>query len=680
LVTIRECLKRKFDNLNPSKANKLLAFSTILILVIAVSATTIILAEQQEDNWEVHPMHISQLAGSVDTSGYSPSQIRTAYNLPSKGGSGTTIAVIIAYDTPSIEDDLMVFSNQFNLPLPNGDNFELHKMANNIAVDRNWSIEACLDVEWSHAIAPDAKILLVEAVSNNRNDMLTAVDYARNRPDVVAISISWGGDEPSNPAFYNSRLTSKYGAVFFSASGDNGTSLVWPATSAKVVAVGGTTLNLKTDGTVISEVGWKDSGGGESKYEPIPTYQTGFGLNGSKRTVPDVSYNANPASGFAVYYNSAWQKVGGTSAGAPQWAAIHALGLSASNANLYDKAKLSYSSYFRDITSGSNRAYNATVGYDLVTGLGSPLTAKFGTVLQVSPTLGPSENLITLNGVGFLVGSSVNLSYLNPSTLNWVPIISNLEVTITSTFTFTLNAPDLLQNNSVGDNEPLSDAIFFRAQASNGSSFDTAVPYTEYRRGLTQVGNAGATGLYGNNTDLNSNGSFQNGQSLVLTGKWFNPGTAFILWDGALELNSVTVDEDGYFEGTVEIPIYPVGQHTLIIRDKNSDFRISLSTTSQPEYENMTISSSTPPITPTSSPSPSPKPSPSISPTNSPLPTPSATPQIPEIPLTPIVGFIFVSILVITIKLKRNPTKTATLSSQRLVTKSNVLWQIFQAP
>jgi subtilase family serine protease len=627
--------------------------------MIAVSAPIIIIAEQQDDNWGAHPLHISQLAGPLGISGYSPSQIRTAYNLPSTGGAGTTIAIIIAYDTPSIVDDLTVFSNQFSLPLVNDGNFELHKMANTIAVDRNWSIEACLDVEWSHAIAPDSKILLVEAFSNNRNDMLTAVDYARSRPDVVAISISWGGDEPSNPAYYNSRFTSKYGAVFFSASGDNGSGLVWPATSAKVVAVGGTSLNLKFDGTVISEVGWKDSSGGESKYEPIPSYQTGFGLSGSKRTVPDVSYNADPTFGFAVYFNSTWQKVGGTSAGAPQWAAIHALGLSASNSNLYDKANLSYSSYFRDITSGSNGVYQATVGYDLVTGLGSPLTYNFGTVLQVSPTLGASENSITLKGAGFLAGSSVNLSYLNPETFNWVPIISNLEVSLASTFNFTLNAPDLLQNNLAGDNEPLSDAIVFRSQTNNGSSFDTTIPYTEYRRGLTQVSNAGATGIYGNNTDLTSIGSIQNGKSLDVTGKWFNPGAASILWDGTIELNSVTVDDDGQFEATVEIPISPVGQHTLIIRDKNSDFCISLSTASQIEYEPMTTSSPSLSIAPTSSPSlsPTPKPSPSTSPTNSPLPTPSATPQIPEIPQTPIAGLIFTSILVITIKFKRKTSQ-----------------------
>jgi hypothetical protein len=612
--------------MNQLKTNQLLVLTTCLILIISISAPTIILVEQQEDNWEARPMHISQLAGPLGISGYSPAQIRTAYNLPSRGGAGTTIAIIIAYDTPSIVEDLTIFSNQFSLPLPNDGNFELHKMANNIAVDRNWSIEACLDVEWSHAIAPDAKILLVEAVSNNRNDMLAAVDYARSRPDVVAISISWGGDEPSTPAYYDSRLTSKYGAAFFSASGDNGSGLVWPASSAKVVAVGGTTLNLRSDGRIISEVGWKGSGGGESKYEPIPVYQTGFGLNGSKRVVPDVSYNANPTYGFAVYFNSTWQKVGGTSAGAPQWAAIHALGLSASNANLYDKAKLSYSSYFRDITSGSNGAYEATVGYDLVTGLGSPLTAKFGTVLQVSPTSGPSEDLITLNGAGFLAGSSVNLSYLNPTTSNWVPITSNLEVTLASTFTYTLNAPDLLQNNPAGDNEPLSDAIFFRAQYSNGSSFDTAVPYMEYRRGLTQVGNAGATGMYGNMTDLTSNISIQNGQSIVLTGKWFNPGTASMLWDGTIELNSVIVDEAGQFENTLEIPISQVGQHTLIIRDKNSDFCISLSTTSQPEHELIPMSQSSSPVAPISSLSPSPTPTPKPIITSSPSPSQSPTP------------------------------------------------------
>ena len=111
-------------------------------------------------------------------------------------------------------------------------------------------------------------------------NLLSAVDYARNQPDVVAISMSWGGPEFSgvNPAMTH-HFTSSYGAVFFASSGDNGAGVIWPACSSNVVAVGGTTLNLNTtDGTVISETAWSGSGGGVSAYEPIPSYQTSYGL------------------------------------------------------------------------------------------------------------------------------------------------------------------------------------------------------------------------------------------------------------------------------------------------------------------------------------------------------------------------------------------------------------------
>ena len=141
----------------------------------------------------------------------------------------------------------------------------------------------------------------------------------------------------------------KPGITFFASSGDDGSSVIWPAVSANVVSVGGTTLNLNADGTVISEIAWGNSSGGISTYVAKPAYQTNFGLTYSNRAVPDVSYNGNPSTGVSVY-NGTWWKMGGTSAGAPQWAAIHALGLSATNTNLYNKAKSAYSSYFRDIT------------------------------------------------------------------------------------------------------------------------------------------------------------------------------------------------------------------------------------------------------------------------------------------------------------------------------------------
>ena len=564
--------------MNRIRLSKFFVFLVVSLFIVSylpqVEITTS--AAQPDDEWVAYPMHITQLSGSSDPTGYSPAQIRVAYGLPSSGGAGTTIAIIDAYYTQTIWNDLGNFSAQFNLPLPTSSNFEVHNMSTTLSIaDSNWTMETCLDVEWAHAIAPDAKILLVEATTNHNYDLLPAVDYARNRTDVVAVSMSWGSNEGSWVTQYDSRFISSYGAVFFASSGDNGAEVNWPACSPNVVAVGGTTLNFNLDGTVSSETAWSGSGGGISQYEVKPAYQTSYGVNASKRAVPDVSYDANPSTGVSVYCNSSWYKVGGTSAGAPQWAAIQALGLSATNANLYKDAKLAYSSYFRDITNGSN-GYPAIPGYDLVTGLGSPLTVNFGP-LTVSPTSGPAGGLITLNGIGFTANSSVNISYLNPvNSTTWVSI-NNLTTTSTQNFTYTFNAPDLLQNNTAGDNQPLFDNIVFRAQDnSTGNSYNTTIPYTEWRRGLTQIGNNAATGLYGNNTNLATTAFVQNGQSIIVAGKWFSPGNASLLWDGTINLGTVTTDATGLLNATIQIPTTPAGQHTLTINDGVSNFCVNL--------------------------------------------------------------------------------------------------------
>ena len=566
------------DKVNRIRISKFFVFVVISLFILShfsqVETTTS--ATQPQDEWVAYPMHISQLANPFALSGYSPSQIRTAYGLPSSGGAGTTIAIIDAYDTPSIWTDLGNFSIQFNLPLPTSNNFEVIKMDPNTGTDSGWAQETCLDVEWAHAIAPDAKILLVEAKNNSGSNLLSAVDYARNRPDVVAISMSWGSNEFPDEAYYDSRFTSSYGAVFFASSGDNGAEVNWPASSANVVAVGGTTLNLTSDGTVISETGWNGSGGGISAFEAIPAYQTSYGLTTTNRTVPDVSYNADLQTGVAGYCNSSWYRFGGTSAGAPQWAAIHALGLSATNTNLYQKAKLAYSSYFRDITSGSNGNYTASLGYDCVTGLGSPLTVNFGPTLEVFPTSGPTGGLITLNGTNFTANRSVNITYLNPITSTWIPIIYNLATSSSQNFTYTFNAPDL-QNYPTGDNQSLFDNIVFRAQDnSNSHSYNSTTPYTQWRRGLTQIGNTAAAGLYGNNTNSATSVFVQNGDSILVCGEWFSPGNVSFLWDGVTGLGTILTNETGFFNASVLVPTTTAGQHTLVIRDNCSDFCFNL--------------------------------------------------------------------------------------------------------
>ena len=335
------------------------------------------------------PIHIFRSA-QKSPAGVTPAEIKRIYNLPAKGGQGT-IALVDAYDAPNIESDLGVFNNTYGLSactMKNGC-LEKHKMASSMATNGGWALEESLDVEWAHAIAPQAKILLIEAKTASGANLLSAIDYAASRKDVVAISMSWGGAEFSEELSLDSHLTSKSGAVFFAASGDDGAGVEWPAASPNVVGVGGTSLELFANGGYISEAAWSGSGGGVSVYEPEPAYQKAYNIpkaNGH-RAVPDVAYNADPASGYVVYRTigsskNGWYTVGGTSAGAPQWAAIQALGSSVSLAKLYaDKASVGTLQFFRDITSGVNgtcKYYcNARARYDYVTGLGVPQTAAF---------------------------------------------------------------------------------------------------------------------------------------------------------------------------------------------------------------------------------------------------------------------------------------------------------------
>jgi len=191
-----------------------------------------------------------------------------------------------------------------------------------------WALETSLDAEWAHVVAPAAKIVVVVAKSSSLSDLLTAVDYAVKTVGAKQVSMSWGSAEFSSETSYDSHFN-KSGVTFFASSGDRGAGVMWPAASPYVVGVGGTTLQLDSSGNVISETGWSGSGGGVSAYEAKPAFQNVWQKAG-KRSVPDVSYNADPYTGFPVYItnyggSTGWITVGGTSAGAPQWAAQQAL-------------------------------------------------------------------------------------------------------------------------------------------------------------------------------------------------------------------------------------------------------------------------------------------------------------------------------------------------------------------
>ena len=362
----------------------------LFVLFSALLPATSASAAYHFANFRAHPpIHIHGQSTPSPT-GITPSVIKFIYRLPATGGNGT-IAIIGAYDDKTIEHDLGVFSAQFGLPACTVKNgcFEKHVMGSSVKTNSGWALETSLDVEWAHAIAPLAKILLVSAVTPSGQNLIKAIDYANKRPDVVAVSMSWGGGEFPEEIGLDKHFVNNYGATFFASSGDNGAGVSWPAVSPKVVAVGGTSLSLSTNGGLDTETAWSGSGGGVSSYENQPTFQKEYVIAkaGGKRAIPDVAYNADPASGFAVYRTTGrsqngWYTLGGTSAGAPQWAAIKALGNSADNGKFYaDKASTNHTAFFRDIKSGANGDCGyfceARKHYDYVTGLGSPLAVKF---------------------------------------------------------------------------------------------------------------------------------------------------------------------------------------------------------------------------------------------------------------------------------------------------------------
>jgi subtilase family serine protease len=361
-----------------------------------------------------------------------PAQVRHAYgfdqiSFSSNGktvagdGSGQIIAVVTAFDDPNIASDLDTFDSAFSI---NGTQSLLQQygaasrdlikvqMRTGEATVGTWARETALDVEWAHAIAPGARILLVEARSDTFGDILDAVDYARKYPGVVAVSMSFGAAEfqLETSAAYDGHFTTPAGHLggasvrgnplipggitFVASIGDVAGKTEWPAAAPTVMSVGGTSLTLDSNGNWQKETAWPSGGGGTSAYEAKPAYQSAF-LKGSQRGTPDVAYQADPSLGYAYYSSvpvngqSGWQAIGGTSAGAPQWAALVAIadqgralqglgsldGFSQTLPALYEFASQSYSTYFHDITSGSN-GKPATTGYDLATGLGSPKAAN----------------------------------------------------------------------------------------------------------------------------------------------------------------------------------------------------------------------------------------------------------------------------------------------------------------
>jgi len=357
-------------------------FALIIALLVLLSASPAEASYHFSNFKGRPPIHIYGRSTKTPQ-GMTPDEIKNIYHLQKNGGKGT-IVIVGAYDDATIESDLAVFSKTFNLPACTSANgcFTKHKIGSP-KTNTGWAGETSLDVEWAHAIAPEAKIVLVEAATPSGANLLKAIDYAASVKDASAISMSWGGGEFPEEVSLDAHFKSVSDAPFFASSGDNGTGASWPASSPYVIGVGGTHVSLSSNGSFSKETAWEGSGGGVSAYEKEPAFQSNYSIPkaGGMRAIPDVSYDADPASGFPVYRNGKWLTVGGTSAGAPQWAAIAALGNVDIKQVYADKSGSDASKYFRDITSGENGDCGyiciARSHYDYVTGLGSPLTDTF---------------------------------------------------------------------------------------------------------------------------------------------------------------------------------------------------------------------------------------------------------------------------------------------------------------
>jgi subtilase family serine protease len=329
---------------------------------------------------------------STSPTGLPPATIDSVYGFPGglTAGAGQTIAIVDAYDDPTAAGDLSTFSSQYKLPdctTSNGCFSKVNQTGGTSYPKSNsgWALEISLDIEWAHAIAPGAKILLVEASSNSFTNLLAAEDYAGRNAQYV--SNSWGGSEFSGESSYDSHF-SQTGVSFFVSAGDSGLPAEYPSASPNVISVGGTTLHF-SGSTLTGETGWSSGGGGCSAYETAASAQSSFSEYsnvscGGKRATPDVSLDADPNSGVSVYDStsyygqSGWFTVGGTSASSPMWAAASADKGAQVNALYVYGNNITY----RDITQGNNGA-PCLAGYDLCTGRGSWL---YGTTSQ-QPTL-----------------------------------------------------------------------------------------------------------------------------------------------------------------------------------------------------------------------------------------------------------------------------------------------------
>ncbi|MCX4577406.1 putative Ig domain-containing protein [Streptomyces sp. NBC_01571] len=356
-------------------------------------------------------------------SGLSPANLHSAYNLPSTGGSGLTVAVVDAYNDPNAESDLATYRSQFGLSActkANGCFKQVSQTGSTTSLptnDSGWAGEEALDIDMVSAVCPNCNIILVEATSPTDANLGTAENEAVAL-GAKFVSNSWGGGESSSQTSEDTSYFKHPGVAITVSSGDEAYGAEYPATSQYVTAVGGTALSTSSGSRGWTESVWKTSstegtGSGCSAYDAKPSWQTDTGC--SRRMESDVSAVADPATGVAVYDTyggSGWAVYGGTSASAPIIAGVYALAGTPGSADYPAKYPYSHTSSLYDVTSGNNGSCSpsyfctATAGYDGPTGWGTPN----GTAAFTSGT--GTGNTVTVTNPGnrsTATGSSVSL-------------------------------------------------------------------------------------------------------------------------------------------------------------------------------------------------------------------------------------------------------------------------------
>jgi subtilase family serine protease len=313
--------------------------------------------------------------GSPLAVSYIPGQIRQAYGLLTPSvikdqGAGVTVAIVDSYSNPDIKSNLAAFDRRFNIPPPPS-----FKVMGSAPVNYGWGLEESLDVEWVHAIAPKANIILEQASDDYLSSLFVSVEIAVNLPNVSVVSLSWGSNEFSGEHSIDSFMQPFPGhnpVTVVASSGDTGGIVSYPAAATTVLSVGGTSLHLNSHGNYSFESAWSDGGGGPSQFNsPIVT--------------PQVSANADPRTGVVIYDagytpRPGWLVVGGTSFSAPFWGAIVGI---ADSVRVHDHEPLlgtndvyyvvsrEAKTVLHDVTIGAS-TFPAGPGFDDVTGWGTP--------------------------------------------------------------------------------------------------------------------------------------------------------------------------------------------------------------------------------------------------------------------------------------------------------------------